>query len=415
MGGSDSKMQTLNKQITKITTKALFKDITNCTSNISQTQTFYVSGNAKVNGFRMDQKATISITCLADQTVNNQMQQELKTKLNSYLTNKNTAALFGYTNTNTSVTNIIDTNVSNIFKMEKFKALNLSIFQNQDVKITDVAKVTDVHMTQTAELIGQMINHFTANISNKIRQNTDISNKSLAKTTSMMDSMLTGLNNILDTLFTWSSGTIIMAVGCCVCCIAMSYFSYKFIGGGSGSGGPHQKRGALMQIGSSFKQIGAGLPLPKSKLGKIFLILAGILLLIFVFFGYAYIKGHNIRKERRNKYIEVNECDPNLDDCKPVCDPWVASSDDNETCNKEVCPSYNKEVCPSKDLLSNKPEQLSNLSKRPLVTLPDDNIETIEARNRARKRGTLNGPIPPALPFSSKRIGYLPKNKTVTF
>jgi len=361
MGGGSSKVSQLNKQITNISTSAMINNTTKCPLIINQSQEIIATGKAKITSVSLDQSAKINLSCFAKQDVNLKLQNEIKDKIKNLIKNDVTAQQFGYSKSATDIKNIVETNVEDHYSQTNIADMTASLVQKQVIQAHDESQISNVKMSQYASIVGKLVSDFTTDISREIRKDTDVSNKALAKTTSLMDSTMTGVNNILGTMFTWSTGTVIMGLGCCLCCVAMSYFSYKFTQSGSGI----------------MKQIGAGL-IPKSKYGRIFLVLGGVVLLPLMFVGYAYFMGKGIREERRQQYIKDHGVDPN---------------------NDEQDGLHYKE----------------RLQKRSLVDLKEDNIEHLEYRNRTRKSGITNGPIPSALPFSSRRRGYSPENKTVSF
>jgi len=378
MGGAESKVTQLNKKITNITTSVMMENSTDCPINVVQTQEIIATGNARITNVSMDQSAKINISCIAKQDVNMKLQAQMKQQIGNYLKNDVTAQTFGYSKSASDITNIVETNVSDHFSQKNLASMETALQQKQVLQAHDESTIKDVNMRQYASIIGKLVNDNTTGISREIREDTAISNKALAKTTSALDSTMTGVNNILGTMFTWSTGSIIMGIGCSCCCCLMAIVP-AFITMLSKSS---KNTTVTEQVGEGLKQIGKGVTkyLPQSTMGRILWMIGGSLLFVMCFFGYAYYVGNSIRQERNKEYQkEHSEVDANND---------------------------NAEALHYKD----------RLSKRPTVQLPYDELEKIEYRNRTRKMGALDNLIPPAAPITPMTAGYLPgTNKTVTY
>lgn len=381
MGGAESKVEQVNKNITNISTQTMINNTVGCNLSVIQDQTINMSGNAKMKGSTIEQTAKINVQCLMKSDINLKLQNELKSKLKNFLKNDVTAQTFGYSKSASKIENIVETNVEDSFSVNNLSEMNSSIAQKQLVTMKGNALMEDSKIIQYAKVVGKLTNDFTNKISRELRQDTDVSNKALAKTTSALDSTFTGVNNILGTMFTWSTGSIIMGIGCsCCCCLIVLGSAFMSMGSSS-----NKNTTVTEQVGEGFKQLGKGIGqriggyLPKSTMGRIFLIIGVILFFVMAFFGYAYYVGNSIREEKRQKYISEYGIDPNIEGLSAL-------------------------------------HYKDRLSKRSIVQLPDDELEQIEYRNRARKMGALDNPIPPAAPITPMTAGYLPgTNKTVTY
>lgn len=377
MGGAESKVEQVNKTITNISTQTMINNTVGCNLSVIQDQTVNMSGNAKMKGSTIEQTAKINVQCLMKSDINLKLQNELKSKLKNFLKNDVTAQQFGYSKSASKIENIVETNVEDSFSVNNLSEMNSGIVQKQLVNMSGNALMEDSKIIQYAQVVGKLTNDFTNKISRELRQDTDVSNKALAKTTSMLDSTFTGVNNILSTMFTWSTGSIIMGIGCSCCCCLMVVAPALFTMLSSRSS---KNTTVTEQVGEGLKQIGKGVTkyLPQSTMGRILWMVGGSLLFAMAFFGYAYYTGNSIREEKRQKYISEYGIDPNIEGLSAL-------------------------------------HYTDRLSKRSIVHLPDDELEQIEYRNRARKMGALDNPIPPAAPITPMTAGYLPgTNKTVT-
>ena len=117
MGGAESRVEQVNKNITNISTQTMINNTVGCNLSAYQDQGINMSGNAIMRGSTIEQTAKINVQCLMKSDINLNLQNELKSKLKNFLKNDVTAQQFGYSKSASKIENIVETNVEDSFSI----------------------------------------------------------------------------------------------------------------------------------------------------------------------------------------------------------------------------------------------------------------------------------------------------------
>jgi hypothetical protein len=205
MGGSQSRTKVLNASITNVAMDSVVKHSTSTSGSIIGVQNYTLGENASSTGLTMTQLASISLSTLSDTNVNASMQSDMIAEITNAI-DKEKAGLPEITSniSDSEIQNIVETNVSNTFSVEKMDALSASINLTQNVALGKGAQSTNDTIIQEGTVVAELASSMSNNIVAAMTAGTVLDNtvKEVTKNpiSDIVTSVTDGISGLVSTL-----------------------------------------------------------------------------------------------------------------------------------------------------------------------------------------------------------------------